>query len=58
MLAGGGAGAQFGHRHVGDGLEQAALVVDQEHDRVIGINNRTLAVEVGWSAHGVFLFSS
>ncbi|MNV86833.1 hypothetical protein D3C71_1808910 [compost metagenome] len=48
-------GTQLGHRHVVDGLEQAALVVDQQHDRIVRIDDRTGAVEVGDSvgdAHG------
>ena len=44
---GGGAGAQLGHGHVAHGLEQAALVVDEQHGGVVGIDHGALAVEVG-----------
>ncbi|MOA19689.1 hypothetical protein D3C78_1400920 [compost metagenome] len=55
---GNGVGAQLGHVHVLDDLEQSALVIDQQHCAVIGVDGRFLAVEVGRvdSVHVRFLF--
>jgi len=36
-------------------LEQAALVVDQQHDGVVGIDHRGQTVEIGGGAHGGLL---
>ncbi|MOA43357.1 hypothetical protein D3C78_1654990 [compost metagenome] len=51
-------GAQLRYIHVLDDLEQPALVIDQQHGAVIGVDRRFLAIEVGRSdgIHQCFLF--
>ncbi|MNP58914.1 hypothetical protein D3C76_1538730 [compost metagenome] len=44
---GNGVGPQFGHGHVLDRLEQATLVIDQQHRCVVRVDPRDLAIEVG-----------
>jgi hypothetical protein len=48
--------AQLRHRHVADGLEQTALMIDQQHHRIIGINDRLLSFEIGDGVRGAHVF--
>ena len=48
-----GVGPQYRHLHVLDGLEQAALMIDQKQHGIAGIDDRFLPVEIGNVVHGV-----
>jgi hypothetical protein len=48
-----GVGEQYRHLHVLDGLEQAALMIDQKQHGIAGIDDRSLPVEIGDVVHCV-----